>query len=40
MIDYLFPYVSIFKHILQRNFWSNEKLIGDIKVPIMFIMSV
>jgi pimeloyl-ACP methyl ester carboxylesterase len=39
LVDRLFPIVKPLKNILLNNHWESKKLIGNIKVPIFFIMS-
>lgn len=39
LVDKLFPIVKPLKNVLLNNHWESKKLIGNIKVPILFIMS-
>jgi pimeloyl-ACP methyl ester carboxylesterase len=39
LVDKLFPIIKPLKNILLKNHWESNKIIGKIKVPILFIMS-
>jgi fermentation-respiration switch protein FrsA (DUF1100 family) len=40
MVDVVFPYLKYFKSVVLRNYWPSIDRIGQIKVPILFIMTV
>lgn len=40
LIDLMFPYLAIFKRLVQRNFWPSIDRVGRIDKPILFVMGI
>ena len=39
LVDHIFPIVKNIKHFLLRNHWESKNKIGQVRIPILFIMS-
>lgn len=40
MVDHLFPFLRYVRSILLKNNWPSKNRIKNIKVPVLFMMSI
>lgn len=40
MVDSIFPFLKFFKNLILRMYWPSIDRIGEIEVPILFIVGL